>query len=1130
MSRFSKRTFELSSKKRALLEALLQEEGVASSPTEKIPRRKDADSYPLSFAQQRLWFLDQFEPDSSFYNTPAAVRLTGQLNLPSLRQSLNEIVRRHEALRTTFISVDGGPQQVITPTLSVTLQLLDLRELSENERETEARRLISEEARRPFDLEQELLFRATLCRLAENENVLFINMHHIVSDGWSFGVLFRELTALYQAFSKGDPSPLPELPIQYADYAAWQRDWLRGEALEKQLSYWRQQLSGELPILELPVDRPRPAVQTFRGGERQFVILPKSLSEALEALSRQEGGTLFMTMLAAFKTLLSRYTNQEDIIVGSPIANRNRAEIEGLIGFFVNTLVLRTELSGDPTFRELLGRVRETTLGAYEHQDVPFEKLVEELRPERDLSHAPLFQVMFALQNAPGKALELEGLTLHPLRIDHGTSKFDLTLFMWTEGEGLRATVEYSTDLFDASTIKRMLGHFRVLLDAVVANPDQRLSELPLLTAAERRQLLVEWNSTQAEYPADKTVQEMFEQQVERTPEAVAVIFEDEQLTYAELNSRANQLAHFLRGLGIGPQARIGISIERSLEMVVGLLGILKAGSAYVPLDPTYPKERLAFMVGDAKTPVLLTQERLVESLPASQARLVRLDTDWKAIARQSKENPESSVRAENPAYVIYTSGSTGKPKGVTMTHSSLANLLSWQRQNSLGNGARTLQFASLSFDVSFQEIFSTWCTGGTLVLIQEELRRDAVSLLRFLTDQAVERLFLPFVALQQLSEVSDEEAVPGSLREVITAGEQLQVTRQMVNLFSRLPGCRLENQYGPSESHVVTSFALTGSPTSWPSLPPIGRPIANTQIYVVDRNLNPVPIGVPGELYIGGAGLARGYLNCPEATAERFVNNPFSAEAGDRLYKTGDVARYLPDSNIEFLGRIDHQVKVRGYRIELGEIETVLASHPAVREAVVIAWEDKPGDKRLVAYVLFKEQEAASVSEMRSYLKQKLPDYMAPATFVVLDALPLTPSGKVDRRALPAPDQARPELEGTYVAPRNSVEEVVAGIWAEVLKLERVGIHDNFFELGGHSLLATRVISRVRAGLRVELPLRSLFESPTVAELSHGLITSEAKLGQTQKIAKALQKIKSMSPEALRETLEQKSKTGDHA
>ncbi len=1130
MSRFSKRTFELSSKKRALLEALLQEEGVASSPTEKIPRRKDADSYPLSFAQQRLWFLDQFEPDSSFYNTPAAVRLTGQLNLPSLRQSLNEIVRRHEALRTTFISVDGGPQQVITPTLSVTLQLLDLRELSENERETEARRLISEEARRPFDLEQELLFRATLCRLAENENVLFINMHHIVSDGWSFGVLFRELTALYQAFSKGDPSPLPELPIQYADYAAWQRDWLRGEALEKQLSYWRQQLSGELPILELPVDRPRPAVQTFRGGERQFVILPKSLSEALEALSRQEGGTLFMTMLAAFKTLLSRYTNQEDIIVGSPIANRNRAEIEGLIGFFVNTLVLRTELSGDPTFRELLGRVRETTLGAYEHQDVPFEKLVEELRPERDLSHAPLFQVMFALQNAPGKALELEGLTLHPLRIDHGTSKFDLTLFMWTEGEGLRATVEYSTDLFDASTIKRMLGHFRVLLDAVVANPDQRLSELPLLTAAERRQLLVEWNSTQAEYPADKTVQEMFEQQVERTPEAVAVIFEDEQLTYAELNSRANQLAHFLRGLGIGPQARIGISIERSLEMVVGLLGILKAGSAYVPLDPTYPKERLAFMVGDAKTPVLLTQERLVESLPASQARLVRLDTDWKAIARQSKENPESSVRAENPAYVIYTSGSTGKPKGVTMTHSSLANLLSWQRQNSLGNGARTLQFASLSFDVSFQEIFSTWCTGGTLVLIQEELRRDAVSLLRFLTDQAVERLFLPFVALQQLSEVSDEEAVPGSLREVITAGEQLQVTRQMVNLFSRLPGCRLENQYGPSESHVVTSFALTGSPTSWPSLPPIGRPIANTQIYVVDRNLNPVPIGVPGELYIGGAGLARGYLNCPEATAERFVNNPFSAEAGDRLYKTGDVARYLPDSNIEFLGRIDHQVKVRGYRIELGEIETVLASHPAVREAVVIAWEDKPGDKRLVAYVLFKEQEAASVSEMRSYLKQKLPDYMAPATFVVLDALPLTPSGKVDRRALPAPDQARPELKGTYVAPRNPVEEVVAGIWAEVLKLERVGIHDNFFELGGHSLLATRVISRVRAGLRVELPLRSLFESPTVAELSHGLITSEAKLGQTQKIAKALQKIKSMSPEALRETLEQKSKTGDHA
>jgi amino acid adenylation domain-containing protein len=848
-------------------------QGLEDPPLQPVSRDGEL---PLSFAQQRLWFLDQLEPARSVYNVPAVVRMTGKLNVAALVESLDEIVRRHEALRTHIVAAGGRLVQVVAPAKALTLRVVDLQGLPAAEREEQAMQLARGEAQRPYDLSRDLMLRGTLLCLDDEEHALLLTVHHIAFDGWSLGLFFRELAALYDAFCAGKASPLPELPLQYADFAHWQREWLQGEVLEKQLSYWQQQLEGDLPVLRLPADHPRPALPTFRGG-RQSLVLSRSLSESLDGLSRREGVTLFMTLLAAFQTLLHRYTGQDDIAVGSPIAGRNHAEIEGLIGFFVNTLVLRTDLSGDPPFRELLGRVREVALGAYAHQDLPFERLVEELHPGRDLSRTPLFQVMFALQNAPMKALELSGLTLCPLEIDSGTAKFDLTLSMTQEAQGLKGRLEYNTDLFETDTITRMLGHFQSLLEGVAADPDQPLSGLPLLTEPERHQLLVEWNDTAPDYPQDECIHQLFEARAEQTPEAIAVIFEGQQLTYGELNRRANKLAHYLKRLGVKPDALVGICLERSVEMPVGLLGILKAGGAYVPLDPAYPKERLASMLADAKVPVLLTQQPLVAKLAWHKAKVICLDSGWEMMAQESTENPIREATPDNLAYVIFTSGSTARPKGVAMGHRALCNLLAWQLQSSASHEpAKTLQFTSLSFDVSFQEIFSTWCSGGTLVLISEKVRREAGAFLPYLTAESVERLFVPFVGLQHLAEAADcGVPVPTSLRETITAGEQLQVTQRIASLFSKLGRCTLQNQYGPTESHVVTAFTLTGSPTGWPSLPPIGRPIANTQIYLLDCYMQPVPIGVPGELYVGGVGLARGYLGQPGLTAERFIPNP---------------------------------------------------------------------------------------------------------------------------------------------------------------------------------------------------------------------------------------------------------------
>jgi amino acid adenylation domain-containing protein len=1095
-----------------------------ASPIQRVSRNQ---KLPLSWNQQQLWFLSQLELDTPVYNEPSTIRFPGAMNVDALLKALNEIIKRHESLRTRFLTVDEQPVQVIDPPSAFNLTVVDLRQLPQEEREAEALRLATLESKRVFDLTTGPLLRATLIQLADEEYRLFLTFHHIIIDGFSlYNVFAPELAALYEAFSNNKPSlslrhakrtQLAELPVQYADFAIWQQQRFTEEILDRQLNYWKQQLA-DLPVLQLPYDRPRSSVHTFRGA-RQCLALSKNLTSALKALSQREGVTLYMTLLAAFKTLLYRYTSSEDIVVGTVSAGRNRPELEGLIGYFPNTLVLRTDLSGSPSFRQLLGRVREVTMGAYAHEDLPYLKLVQTLQPERNLSQNPLFQVAFVLE-PPMPSLDL-GWSISQLDIQTDAAKFDLTLELDSGPQGIIGRLEYNTDLFDERTISRMIGHFQTLLKGIVANPIARISELPLLTEAERYQLLVEWNNTVKEYPRDKCIHQLFEEQVERSPDAIAVVFEDKQLTYLQLNQRANKIAHHLRTLGVGPKVLVGICVERSLEMVVGLLGILKAGGAYVPLDPEYPTERLSFILQDAQVSVLLTQQRLVEKLPEYKAQFVYLDTDWQVISRSSEENPITGVQATNLAYVIYTSGSTGQPKGVAMNHFSLCNLILWQLQNTtISSGSKTLQFAPVSFDVSFQEMFSTWCSGGTLLLIAEELRRDPLTLLGLLQEKAVERLFIPFVGLQQIAEVATgSELVTSYLREIITAGEQLQITPAISNWLSKLTDCTLHNHYGPSESHVVTTFTLTNSVDNWPLLPPIGRPIANTQIYILDSHLQPVPISVPGELYIGGAGLARGYLNRPELTQHKFIPNPFSTDGHSRLYKTGDLARYLPDGNIEYLGRIDNQVKVRGFRIELGEIEAVLSQHPYVRSAVAIAREDKLGVKHLFAYVLPDIKQPTS-NELYFFLKQKLPDYMMPASFTFLQAFPLSPNGKVDRQALPIPDAGRPELSQTFVAPSTATEELLAEIWSEILGIEKIGIHDNFFDLGGHSLRVIQVVSRIRQTFDLEISVHHLFKNHTISKLIEVMTELAGSFEVIDEIARTIIEISQLSPEQVQAML----------
>ncbi|HEX8128485.1 MAG TPA: amino acid adenylation domain-containing protein [Pyrinomonadaceae bacterium] len=1054
----------------------------------KIEAAVRPEIIPLSYAQQRLWFLDRLMPGTPLYNVYIAFQLQGAVRVSALEHGLNEIVRRHEVLRTTFPSVYGQPAQHIAPAAPLSLTLEDLSALPAPERESEAAKLITAEALRPFDLEHGPLVRAMLINQGD-DSVLLLTMHHIIADGWSLDVLARELNAFYKASAEGQLAPLAELKIQYADYALWQREWLRGEVLDRQLDYWRKQLAGAPTVLELPADKPRPASQTFRGARHSFTIPAdsrQSLEANLKSLNRSENATLFMTLLATFSALLSRYSGQRDLLVGTPVANRDRAEVEDLIGFFSNTLALRANLEGDPSFREVVRRIREQALGAYAHQDVPFERLVEELETERDLSRSPLFQVLFSLENT--KARAGADLKLTPLRVDTGTAKVDLALYMLDTEQGLRGAFEYSTDLFEAQTIERMAGHFLTLLEAVVANPDLRLSELPLLTPDEQQQLLVEWNDTVRDYPKDKTIHELFEEQAARTPDAVALSFASDELSYRELNERANQLAHHLQSLGVRAETLVGLCIERSIEMVVGLLGILKAGGVYVPLDPQYPQERLAFMLEDTHAPVLLTQEHLLDALPSTPALIVNLDSEWESIAAHGKQNLGDTTTPGALAYIIYTSGSTGTPKGVSVEHRNVVRLVKENVYASFGANEVFLQLAPISFDASTFEVWGSLLNGARLVVMPPR-QPSLEELGQVVREQGITTLWLTTGLFNLM--VAERSEDLRSARQLLTGGDVVSPTHAQ-KFLREAAGCTLVNCYGPTENTTFTTYYRMNEVEEFGHSVPIGKPITNTQVYLLDEHLQPVAVGMTGELYTGGEGLARGYLNQPELTAERFIPNPFGAQAGSRLYRTGDLCRFNNDGQIEFLGRSDNQIKLRGFRIELGEIEAALARHEEVREAVAVILKDETsGDKRIVAYVATAGADSIGGDELRARLKETLPDYMVPAAIVVMDALPLTPNGKIDRAALPDPDSFGAGEEEERTSARSGIEEIVAGVWAQVLGINTVGMHDSFFDVGGHSLLATQVVSRLREALGVGLEVRSLFENPTVAELSEAVATA---------------------------------------
>ncbi|HEV7673863.1 MAG TPA: amino acid adenylation domain-containing protein, partial [Candidatus Angelobacter sp.] len=1028
--------------------------------------------FPCSYAQQRLWFMDQLEPGSPAYNISLALDFHGPLNVGALTSSLREIVRRHEALRTVFANIGGSPIQVVRENVEVPVPEIDLSSRDEREREAYRRELEQSESQQRFDLSTGPLLRMKLLRFHGSEHTLLLTFHHSVSDGWSMGVMVKELRALYEAFSESLPSPLEELPIQYPDYTLWQRESLAAGPLEEQLEYWKKQLDGLEPLEISGKSEVRGAI----GPEAlvEEVSFSTDLTSRLEQLSQQCNTTLFMTVLAAFQIVLARYTGQNDIAVGTPIAGRNASELEHLIGFFVNTLVLRTDLGGNPSVTELLERTRATAIQAYAHQDYPFELLVEQLQPERIIHSTPLFQVLFVLQNMPLEKIGLPGLKVNVRPINSRIAKFDLSLSLWEVEGQLRGQLEYKSGLYTPPRARLLIKHLEKVMQAMVGDPAYRVHEIDCLTPGEKRQLLQEGNSTQDEDADHRSLHELFERHVRLKPDAPAIIHGSRTLTFIELNERANQLANFLRSKGVGTETQVALCLNRDPDMMVAVLGVLKAGAAYVPLDITHPEERLRYTLENSQAKLLLTKAPLLKCLPQQTTSIVCLDRDWVQIAHYTKENPNTVVFPDSLAYVIYTSGSTGKPKGVAMVHRAVTNLIQWQLSHRQAEQPRrTLQFTSLTFDVSFQEMFATWCMGGTLVLVEDELRRDPQQLWDFLRAASIERLFLPFVALQQLAEIlpATSRLDQISLREVITAGEQLKITPGIQKLFSMCSACTLDNQYGPTESHVVTAELLQGPALHWPSLPSIGKPITNTQVYIFNQEMTLVPSNVPGELYIGGAALARGYLGKPDLTAERFVPDPLCTTAGSRLYRTGDIARWV-NGEIEFLGRSDHQVKVRGYRVEPGEIEAVLADHAAVAQAVVVLQEIAEEQKRLVGYVTLKGgQDGTSSRELRKYVQERLPEYMVPGVYVELEEMPLTASGKIDRKRLPVPKSLGAGDQKKYVGPRDEIEGIVSGIWEQVLKVKRVGVEENFFELGGHSLLATQVISRVREAFGVELP-----------------------------------------------------------
>jgi amino acid adenylation domain-containing protein len=1098
---------DLSEKRQALVAALLREQEAASASGKRIPRRKEQGLVPLAFAQERLWFLDQYYPGTSLYNIPAAYPFQGPLNILVFRTSLNEIIRRHESLRSRFINQGGRPLQSVAAELELEVPLIDLAKLPENQRQQEAARLMNEEGVKPFDLSRGPLLRATLIRMSEQYHILLLVMHHIISDAWSMSVFINEFNSIYGARSLGQAVILPELPIQYPDFAVWQREWMQGEGQQEQLDYWKQALDGlESDRLILPIDHPRPQTLTFNGATISYVFSPQ-VSQQLRALTHAAGVTPYITLLTGFKVLLYRYTGQRAIVVGMPTANRNRTELEGIIGFFVNTLVLRTEISADLSFRQTLARVREVVLGAHAHQDLPFERLVEELQPARALNTNPLFQVMFDFQNqspvggqgpqplAEAAPAGQESGDLQIVSIDRGgTSKFDLTLSLMESGQRFGGSVEYNTELFDEATILRLIGHYHTLLEAASATPMRTIGQLPLMLPAERQQVLGEWNSTRREFPLETCVHEQFEAQVEHQPEAAAVIFESQRLSYRELNRRANGLARQLRQRGVGPEVVVGICMEASIEMVVAILGVLKASGAYLPLDAAYPDERLSYMLTDADVGLILTQPQLMEKVSRLGTHEVLTVTDGAAQFAE-EENPPTLTTSRNACYVIYTSGSTGRPKGIVIEHRNVVNLVHALREIfGVGQGRRTLQFASFSFDQSVREFFETLLSGATLCLAQREEMMPGEPLLRVLRSMEISDVTL-VPSIQAHLPHADLPAL-----QTLTAGGEA-CPQSIVNRWGA--GRRYFNAYGPSETTFASSTA-----ECFPNgdKPTIGRPLANVQYYVVDERMEPCPVGIAGELLIGGMGLARGYVGRPDLTAQQFIPNPFSQGAGERLYRTGDLVRQLPDGQIDYLGRIDQQVKVRGFRIELGEIEAVLLEHRGLAAAAVTCYTETPGENQLAAYIVGDGEELI-VEHLRSFLSLKLPEYMVPSVFILLDQMPLTGAGKVDREALPSPETVRRHRE--HVKPRTPLEQVLAGIWGQVLGNDNISVHDNFFVLGGHSLLITQVTSRVRDILHTEIPIHLIFELPTIAQLASALETQPgSKVARTAELVLRLSEL----------------------
>ncbi|MCW5312696.1 amino acid adenylation domain-containing protein [Nostoc sp. KVJ3] len=1082
---------------------------------------------PLTAAQKELWFLAQMGDEvSRAYNESRSIYLRGTGNLLAVRKAVQEIINRHEALRTTFSP--EGDNQLIHSTLTIDIPLSDFSILDKSQRETQLSELLQGEAQQIFNLEKGPLLRCHIVKLQEDRHLVVLTNHHIVADGWSISILLRELAVIYSAECQGIASQLPQ-PIKWSEYALWQAQMQQSPEMAKAEAYWLSQFAASIPVLELPTDYPRPPIFTYTGA-RENIILDSTLYNALKSLSVKRGYTLFTILLAAFITLLQRLTNQQDIVVGIASAGQSAIADEYLVGHCVNLLPIRSQVIGNPTFTDYLSFIQQILLDAYEYQIYPFIKLIENLKLPRDPSRTPLFTTGFNLDKAQleSKSLKQE---FEVAKNSTSATKLDINLNILQTDSELLVELEYNTDLFDTQTIQRWLGHYVTLLEGVVANPEQPLKELPILTQTQQHQLLVEWNNTQVDYGSEYCIHELFEAQVERSPDAIAVVFEDEQLTYRQLNHRANQLAHYLRSLGVKPEVLVGICVERSLEMMVGILGILKAGGVYVPLDPAYPKERLAFMLEDAQISVLLTQQRLVKELPQQEAKVICIDTDWEIIAQESQENLLARFTSENLAYVIYTSGSTGKPKGVMIQHNSLVNYIKTAcLEYELKSSDRILQFASISFDTAAEEIFPCLVEGATLVLRTDSMLSSIPAFLERCRDLNLTVLDLPTAFWHQLTPelVEKSSQLPEKLRLVIIGGEK--ALSQRLEIWQKYVGQRVQliNSYGPTEATIVATMSNLSKLTQVNAVleVPIGRGINNVQIYILDPYLQPTPIGVTGELYIGGFGVARGYLNLSELTAIKFIPNPFSEKSGSRLYKTGDLVRYLPNGNIEILGRIDSQVKIRGFRIELGEIEARLNQHAKVREAVVVIWDDELTDKRLVAYVSPQPKQELTITELRSFLKEKLPEYMIPSAFVLLPTLPLTPNGKLDRRSLPTPETLRPELEATYVMPQTQIERAIATIWQKALNIEKIGIHDNFFELGGHSLLMVKVHNQLGELFPTDLSLLDMFRYPTINSLTEffgqtknqtlsfsetNLSTEKIAIGKSQQ-RKRLQKMKSIS------------------